>query len=123
MVGIDVYFPKHVNEQTALSVTAILLPADTKSAGVYDGVNADYAAKPDGSCRQCVYTSTTLAAGVSQTDPAWTGDPQKASLSLYSGHATSDAGGADKAYRADSINEVMVGISGENRGADGVVHC
>jgi hypothetical protein len=123
MVGIDVYFPKHVDEQTALSITASLLPGDANQAGVFDGVNVGGSTKPDGSCRQIVYTSTTLAGAVSETNPTWTRDPQKASLDLYSGHASTDAGDADKAYRPESINEVMVGIQGENRGTDGVVHC
>lgn len=31
--------------------------------------------------------------------------------------------GSDSPYRAASVSEVIVTLGGENRGADGVVHC
>lgn len=119
---IDVYFPKHLPEATALSVARGLLPTDAAPGPMFDGVNPDYSTTPDGTCRQTVFTSATLAGVVHSADPAWTADPTKASLSFYSGHATSDAG-ADAAYRPGSVNEVIVDIGGENRSLDGIVHC
>lgn len=121
VITANIYFPRHVDEQTALGVALLLLPTDARQAGVFDGVNADWSANQVGSCRQAVYQSSTLASAVHQADPAWTADPAKAHIVFYSGHQTNE--GADKPYSPSSVNLASVSIGGENRSQDGGVHC
>jgi hypothetical protein len=122
MIDVNIYFPGQVDEQQAIAVALSVLPADSNPIGTFDGANRPYSAKPNGSCRQTVYTSSTLAAAVRQANPTWSVDPAKATVTLYSGHATS-SDGADKAYVSSSVNLASIAIGPENRGSDGAVGC
>lgn len=121
VINVDVFFPARVPEAEAVAVGAELLPTDSRHTATFDGVNNDTSAKPNGSCRQVVYTSAALRAAVAAVSPGWA-DPDKASIDLYSGAATPD-NGAETVYSPSRIHLAMVGIGGENRGSDGVVHC
>lgn len=120
VINVDVFFPERVPEAEAVAVGAELLPTDSRHTATFDGVNNDTSAKPNGSCRQVVYTSAALRSAVAAVDPGWS-DPDKASIDLYSGAATPD--GSQTMYSPSRIHLAMVGIGGENRGSDGVVHC
>jgi hypothetical protein len=121
IINIDIFFPSPVSEQQAVSATAGLMPTDAVRAATFDGSNPDYSAKPNGSCRQAVFTSTTLRAAVSGINPTWK-DPEKATITLYSGNATSE-NGAEQPYDQRRVHLSALSIGGENRGMDGVVHC
>jgi len=122
IISLDLYFARHVGERSAVDVASSVLPADAMVVGTFDGVNNDVSAIRDGTCRSIVYTSQTLAAAVKSADPSWSGDPAKATITLYSGRADS-ANGSDKPYNLDSLNEVLILIGAENRGPDGLVTC
>jgi hypothetical protein len=121
IVNVWLYFDPNVDAQKALTAFASILPADSQQVGSLAGVNADYSKYQSGSCQEVVYGSGALAAAVSQANPSWTADPHKVSAVLYSGNATSPDG-SDQAYRSGSVHLALVGLGGENRGADGVVH-
>jgi hypothetical protein len=121
IINIDIYFPSPVSEQQAVTATAGLMPPDAVRAATFDGVNASYSAKQNGSCRQVVFTSATLRTAVSSLKPAWT-YPEKATIMLYSGNATSE-NGAEEPYDQRRVHLSSLSIGGENRGTDGVVHC
>lgn len=122
IINVDIYYPRAVSEQIAVTDGARLIPPDAVRAATFDGVNADYSAKPNGSCRQVVFTSTTLHAAVPLLNPSWKGDPAKATIFLYSGNATSE-NGAEQPYDQRHVHLSSLSIDGENRGTDGVVHC
>ena len=118
----DLFFARPVPEQQATTVATAVLPPDAVRGQTFDGVNTDYSAIHNGSCRETVYTSDTLRARVTVVNPGWKDDPSKATIDLYSGDATT-ANGAEKPYVASHVHLAMVGIGSENRGADGIVHC
>jgi hypothetical protein len=122
IINVDIYYPSPVSEQIAVTDGARLIPADAARSGTFDGVNADYSAKPNGSCRQVVFTSSTLHAVVPQLNPSWTGDPAKATIILYSGNATAE-NGAEQPYDQRRVHLASLSIDGENRSLDGIVHC
>ena len=121
VINLDLYFSGAVSAKTALARAAKLLPLDIKAAGTYPGVNNDASAKPNGSCMQYVFTSSAAKVAVLALNPGWAG-AEKVSVSLYSGVISAD-NGAEKPYNANRVTLALVGIGGENRGADGVVHC
>lgn len=112
IVTLNVYFPHHVTERVAARAVAALLPADAQAGGPLPGTNNDDSATPEGSCQQIVYTSVALASAVRDANSAWPGDPSKADVVFYSGHATSD--GSDKTFSASSVTEVMIGIGDDD---------
>jgi hypothetical protein len=118
----SVYFDPHVDAQTAVRAVTNLLPTDIQQAGSFDGVNNDGSKYPLGSCVELVYSSNALGDAVSRSNPTWTGDRNKVNFELYSGN-TSSSDGADTPYKPHSIHLALVGIGGENRGLDGVIHC
>lgn len=120
IVSADVYFNPHQDAAGALAAATALLPADIQQIGAYDGVDTT-AAYPNGSCHTVVYHSDAAAAAVRQTQPTWT-DPDKVSITLYTGNTT-PADGSDSTYVPTDVHLAIVGIGGENRGADGTVHC
>jgi hypothetical protein len=122
IIAVDIFFPAPVSEQKAVTVATGLLPPDAARAGTYDGVNAGYSAKPNGSCRQVVFTSAALRTVVRGLNPSWTGDPSKATVILYSGNATSE-NGAELPYDQRRVHLATLMINGETRGADGTVGC
>jgi hypothetical protein len=122
MINVDIYFPEKVNAQQAVAVASSILPDDSSFTATFNGANNQASNDPSGSCQQMVYTSATLGNAVRQADPAWTEDPTKATVTLYSGHATS-ADGSDTGYKANSVNLAAVAIGRENRGADGSIGC
>jgi hypothetical protein len=109
IVALDVYFPRHVNEQVANRAVAALLPADAQAAGPFPGLNNDTSTKPQGSCQHIVYTSAALAAAVRGANPTWTADPTKADVTFYSGRASS-ADGSDTPFNPSNVNEILVMI-------------
>lgn len=122
VINLDLFFTRPVTEQQATTLAATVLPPDAVRGHTFDGVNADYSAIRNGSCRQTVYTSDSLRGRVIAVNPGWKDDPSKATIDLYSGNATS-ANGAEKPYDSSHLHLAMVGIGSENRGADGIVHC
>ncbi len=120
--GFNLYFPGGISERAALKVATELLPLDAISGPAFDGVNPNYPAKPGGTCREVTFTSAGIGDAVQAANPTWEADPTKATLGLYSGRATSE-NGAEVPYRSDRVALVSVTIGGENRGADGSVHC
>lgn len=120
VIDVNVLFPAAVTEQQAISISESLLPTDSRYSATFDGVNNDNSTKPNGTCRERIYTSTKLAAAVTSINAGWA-DPNKGSVDLYSGTATSD--GSVTPYNRRHIHLAIVGIGGENRGADGIVHC
>ncbi len=122
IISVDIYFQSPVPEQQAVVAATGLMPRDVVRAATFDGVNANYSDKPNGSCRQIVYTSPTLRARVTSLDSAWKEDPAKATVYLYSGITTA-ANGSDHPYDPHRVHLSSLLISGENRGVDGAVHC
>lgn len=122
VINVDLFFARPVPEQQATTVATAVLPPDAVRGQTFDGVNTDYSAIHNGSCRETVYTSDTLRARVTVVNPGWKDDPSKATIDLYSRDATT-ANGAEKPYVASHVHLAMVGIGSENRGADGIVHC
>jgi hypothetical protein len=122
LMTFSVYFDPHVDAQTVVRAVTNLLPTDIQQAGSFDGVNNDGSKYPLGSCVELVYSSNALGDAVSCINPTWTGDRNKVNFELYSGN-TSSSDGADTPYKPHSIHLALVGIGGENRGLDGVIHC
>jgi hypothetical protein len=122
LMTFSVYFDPHVDAQTAVRAVTNLLPTDIQQASSFDGVSNDGSKYPLGSCVELVYSSNALGDAVSRTNPTWTGDRNKVNFELYSGN-TSSSDGADTPYKPHSIHLALVGIGGENRGLDGVIHC
>ena len=122
VIGVDIYFSGKTTDQQALAVAAGILPTDLGAAAAFDGVNTSESRTPTGTCRQVVYDSAALADAVKSANPAWSADPRKANVTLYSGHASA-ADGSDSVYHPASIKLASVGIGAENRGGDGAVHC
>lgn len=120
VIDVNVLFPTGVVEQQAISISESLLPTDSRYSATFDGVNNGNSAKPGGTCRERIYTSTKLAASVTSINAGWA-EPNKGSVSLYSGAATND--GSVTPYNPRHIHLAMIGIGGENRGSDGIVHC
>jgi hypothetical protein len=122
IINVDIYFVRPVSEQRAITAATALLPPDSVHTATFDGVNADYSSKPNESCRQVVFSSATLQKAVKSLNPVWTADPAKATVTLYSGNATSE-NGAEQPYNPARVHLSSLTIGGENRGADSVVHC
>jgi len=122
MINVGIYFPRRVDQQQALSIATSLLPPDNHQDGLYDGINNDVSAIPDGTCQEAMYGSPALGVAVHQVNPTWDADPTKVTVTLYSGHATS-ADGSDTPYNPSSINLALIGIGPADIGSTGTVIC
>ncbi|WP_297609946.1 hypothetical protein [Nocardia sp.] len=121
IVDADLYFSPHQDSAAALAAAAALLPPDIQQIGAFDGANSSTSPNPSGSCYTFVYHSDAAAAAVRQSQPTWS-DPDKVSITLYTGNTTA-SDGSDSNYVPTDIHLAVVGIGGETRGADGAVHC
>lgn len=107
---IDLTFDPSVDSRTALAAVTSILPVDTLQIASYDGVKArpfdgTEPRYPNGSCKEIVYTSESLATEVTTTDPqvASQDDPHRVNVWLFSGNA-SYKDGSDRPFDSNSVH-------------------